>query len=104
MITNKDSQVIELNTLATDKGGRFYYSRRDERYRFLRSTLRGTELHTFATLYEARPWLTALPAPVVYQGDGEVLPGAVRRERVERPKGVEIPRVLSRITQRAFTH
>lgn len=103
MISNKLPEVVELNALAEEKGGRFYYSHRDERYRFVRGG-RTTELHTFQFTSQARPWLTSLPAPVVYQGDGEVLPGAERRQRAERPRGVEIPRVLSRITQRVFTH
>lgn len=103
MITNKSPEVTELNTLAVEKGGRFYYSQQDGRYRFVRDG-RTTELHTFQFTSQARPWLTALPAPVVYQGDGAVLPGAERRQCAERPRGVEIPRVLQRVTQRVFTH
>src|SRR5690349_7464991 len=72
---NTSPTVVELNVIAVEKGGAFYYSHKDERYRFRR----GNELHTFASASDARPWLTALPAPVVYQGDGETLPGIVRR-------------------------
>lgn len=100
--SNKDADVIELNALAVEKGGRFYYSHRDERYRFVRGG-RTTELHTFTFTSEARPWLTSLPAPVVYQGDGETLPGAVRRERAPRVKGVEPDYFLRTVTSRAFT-
>lgn len=98
-ISNKDAAVVELNTLAEEKGGRFYYSLRDERFRFVRG-VRSTELHTFGSLFEARPWLTSLPAPVVYQGDGEVLPGATRRER---PRGVEPDHFLRTITSRIYS-
>lgn len=103
MISNNSPEIIELNALAVEKGGRFYYSHRDERYHFVRGG-RVPELHAFTLTTEARTFLTLLPAPAVYQGDGEKLPGAVRRQRAERPRGVEIPRVLSRITQRVFTH
>lgn len=91
MPTNKSPEVAELDALAKEKSGRFYYSQCDRRYRFARNGRR-PEIHTFGSTLEARPWLTALPAPVVYQGDGEVLPGAVRRERKER--GVEPDRFL----------
>lgn len=98
MISNNSPEVIELNKLAEAKNGRFYYSRCDERYRFLRGGLsRGEELHTFASITEARPWLTLLPSPSVYQGNGEALPGVVRRERV---KGVEPDHFLRTVMSR----
>lgn len=100
MISNRLPEVIELNALAVEKGGRFYYSQQDEQFRFVRSG-RTTELHTFKFTSQARPWLTSLPAPVVYAGTGETLPGAVRRER---PRGVEPDHYLRTVSSRVYSN
>lgn len=94
--SNRDPEIVELDALAQTKGGRFYFNRRDGQYRFVRGNQR-TELHTFSMTPQARQWLLTLPVQATYSGSSETLPGAVRPER---PRGVEIPRVLERVTPR----